>query len=83
MNSNLPSGAENDPRAPFNEQEEKLCVYCNFVEIEERAAKQMVEKYGEDWQEIKQAIKEYDNLCNPDTRCDECELDLINEFKND
>lgn len=26
--SNLPAGAENDPNAPWNNEEENLCYFC-------------------------------------------------------
>jgi len=82
-NSNLPAGAENDPRAPFNEPEPTFCKYCDLFEIEDYAEKQMISKYGEDWQENMAAKKEHHVLANVDTLCDECAMDLYSEFKND
>lgn len=28
--SNLPAGAENDPNAPWNNEEEETCLYCGI-----------------------------------------------------
>lgn len=33
--SNLPAGAEHDPRAPYNEPERHLCTFCDKDEINE------------------------------------------------
>ena len=34
-NTNLPAGAELDPRAPFNQPERNLCTFCDKDEINE------------------------------------------------
>ena len=38
--SNLPSGADNDPLAPWN-QPDKLCRYCNAEELRDILYKQV------------------------------------------
>lgn len=31
--SNYPLGAEHDPSAPYNQNDDGLCIYCNSAEI--------------------------------------------------
>ena len=52
--SNLPAGAEHDPRAPYNEPERYLCTFCDKEEIdsmwaaiEEKTIDDMADIYGD------------------------------------
>lgn len=68
---------------PTTEAEPVLCRICDITTIEDEAHKIIFDKYGEEWPEIAQAVKEYDRLIDVDTLCNQCQLEERAEWLND
>ena len=68
---------------PTKETEPVLCRRCDETTIEDESQKIIFDKYGPEWPDIAQAVKEYDRLIDVDTLCDQCQQEERAEWLND